>query len=501
MSYLDVFGVPYSSFPPRSNRYEKLANGLVSDWILATLKTVATKNMAPTIASRFYFLCATTIHEAISVILPDWNHVDMYKDIGTFTYSLKNDEHHAWIELAIHDGLYEIYRHLNLPLTELDIVSQNHARKYRRIYRMINSPNISMIRYDWQTHVKTYLANRGQDGSSSASIFKPDDELPNRDVYISADLEEALTQDLTTIPQPNLWCPLEINQNLTKPRQTYLTPQWGDVVGLISTTECDDLVTYIGEMFFPSSEVHAQEVKELAEICESLSKKDKLIAEFWAGGPGTCTPPGFWMYFARCCAITKGLDIPSEALLFYKMSASLFQVGILAWKLKRTYLQLRPIQAIRQVRPEYEMKHFDGRTISSKQWVPYQEDDFVTPPFPDFVSGHSSFSSIGARVLTDFFGTNVIPTNKQLSTEYMYLLSPILYRMDLTCDMCSITVYPKQSRIQSSLPDTGLNLAWTTWDDMAVDAGKSRIYGGIHYESSNQGGLALGRNLYTIMWS
>ena len=45
------------------------------------------------------------------------------------------------------------------------------------------------------------------------------------------------------------------------------------------------------------------------------------------------------------------------------------------------------------------------------------------------------------------------------------------------------------------MPQTGLCLEWTTWDQMAEDAGKSRIYGGIHYESSNQGGLSLGRNL------
>jgi hypothetical protein len=72
---------------------------------------------------------------------------------------------------------------------------------------------------------------------------------------------------------------------------------------------------------------------------------------------------------------------------------------------------VRPITGIRE--------QFRGQTIVSwlgpykgygpvkgENWIPYQELTVVIPPFPEYVSGHSTFSAAGVRVIRTFFGTD-----------------------------------------------------------------------------------------------
>ena len=40
--------------------------------------------------------------------------------------------------------------------------------------------------------------------------------------------------------------------------------------------------------------------------------------------------------------------------------------------------------------------------MDGSKWLPYQHVTVVTPPFPEYVSGHSTFSSAGAQILQTF---------------------------------------------------------------------------------------------------
>src|SRR5262249_45473967 len=44
------------------------------------------------------------------------------------------------------------------------------------------------------------------------------------------------------------------------------------------------------------------------------------------------------------------------------------------------------------------------RWIRAVEWVPYQKRTFVTPAFPGFASGHSTFSRAAAEVMAAFTG-------------------------------------------------------------------------------------------------
>lgn len=120
--------------------------------------------------------------------------------------------------------------------------------------------------------------------------------------------------------------------------------------------------------------------------------------------------------------------------------------AIASWKAKFTYNFWRPITAIRNA-------DIDGNalTLSDATW----EALIVTPPFPDYTSGHSTFSGAASVVLASYFGTD---------------------------------------RGFSPQSDNGLSTrTFANFAAAADEAGMSRIYGGIHYESANEDALATGR--------
>jgi membrane-associated phospholipid phosphatase len=70
---------------------------------------------------------------------------------------------------------------------------------------------------------------------------------------------------------------------------------------------------------------------------------------------------------------------------------------IVCWDTKYHYVFWRPVTAIQECAT-------DGNpaTIADPAWTPL----IVTPPFPEYTSGHSTTSSAGATVLANYFGEN-----------------------------------------------------------------------------------------------
>ncbi len=134
-------------------------------------------------------------------------------------------------------------------------------------------------------------------------------------------------------------------------------------------------------------------------------------AIFWAlDRPNTFRPPGQWNQYAQQISLDRGsLTLAQNALLFAQLNVAQADVGILTWDSKYTYNQLRPIQAIRQDNPLFESK-----AVRDLNWLPlisYHEPERfpetpLTPPFPDYNSGHAAFGSAAGQVLINFFGND-----------------------------------------------------------------------------------------------
>src|SRR5205085_1493996 len=108
-------------------------------------------------------------------------------------------------------------------------------------------------------------------------------------------------------------------------------------------------------------------------------------------------------------------------------------------------------------------------------WQPYQLSCFVTPAFPEYLSGHSSFSAASAEVLKAFTGSDaygnavVVPTG-------------------------SSRIEPRQTPAQAVV------LSWPTFSAAADQAGLSRRYGGIHFERGDLAGRAVGQQVGRRVW-
>jgi hypothetical protein len=62
-------------------------------------------------------------------------------------------------------------------------------------------------------------------------------------------------------------------------------------------------------------------------------------------------------------------------------------------------------------------------------------------------------------------------------------------------------VAPRSSSIEPGItPRVAVTLSWATFTDAAVQAGLSRRYGGIHFESADIEGQRLGRAVADRVW-
>jgi hypothetical protein len=47
--------------------------------------------------------------------------------------------------------------------------------------------------------------------------------------------------------------------------------------------------------------------------------------------------------------------------------------------------------------------------LQGEAWMPYQDLNFVSPPFPDYPSGHSCFSASAVSIIRHLLGTDTVP--------------------------------------------------------------------------------------------
>lgn len=192
-------------------------------------------------------------------------------------------------------------------------------------------------------------------------------------------------------------------------------------------------------------------VKQLGSATSTTRTADQTnVANFWAGGPGTATPPGEWNMIAQIAATQKNNTLGQNARLFAMLDATLADAAIVSWESKYFYDVWRPVTAIRQATIDN-----NPATVADLNWTPL----LVTPSFPTYTSGHSTFSAAAAAVLKGFFGS----------------------------DQMSFIVPSEVAGVSSR--------AFTSFSQAAAEAGISRIYGGIHFNFDNVAGLSSGKQL------
>lgn len=459
----------------------------ISDWIELLLKHIAINRLGPTHTSRWVFLFTNIVYNSYQFVLKTKSPVDSQYWTSN-KKGVLNQNLESWVELSCQyfvPLLITQYMNKNLDTN----MTSNLINKHKPL-QQVNNASFNLLKQ----LINTYLSNRDNDGWKNTSTFNGN--LPNGQNVIHAD--NSVDENLHLLPNVNKWTPLSLGGSV----KNYLTPEWGTLnSGLILESETKEILEKTNGLY-PSDLAYEKEMKDVIEITKNLDDQQKVLAEFWSGGPGTVTPPGMWIVFLDIYMRSNYMTFSEEIKNYVLLTSGIYQAGIYAWKLKREHLQARPIQKIRQYLhdDENELKQEWNEKNSNRYWLPYQELNFVTPPFPDFVSGHSTFSSVSAKLFCYMFGTDIIDlTNPSINNDIIDYLSPILENKD-NFTFNNIFIFSNSSHVKDTLPISPVHLNWSSWTEMANSSGKSRLYGGIHCESSNQGGLFLGSKIADKIW-
>jgi hypothetical protein len=264
--------------------------------------------------------------------------------------------------------------------------------------------------------------------------------------------------------------------------QGALTPQWRYVTpfGLNPQTHYPALYQPPGPPKLADGNYDPADIDTALGDTANLNETQKVRAAYWADGPRTEFPPGHMAVFAQAMSRMKGNSLDNDAKLFFALGNALLDASIAAWEAKYTWDFWRPITAIRY--------RYNNKTVTSwlgpgkgygkvlgQNWKPYQETIVVTPPFPEYVSGHSTFSAAGRLILNQFFGSDWFSAK--------------------------VTVKAGSSKIEPNTPAKDVVLQWKTLSDTADDAGWSRRWGGIHFKSGDEHGRGLGRVIGYEDWN
>jgi hypothetical protein len=292
--------------------------------------------------------------------------------------------------------------------------------------------------------------------------------------------------DPATVHDPNAWQPLEYFDaagTLVK-KQPFVGAQWQHVTPF-ALSSAAQLRSPTGPALYGSPQYVAQ-ANALLDFSAGLTDEQKMIAEYWADGPHSELPPGHWDLFGQFVsrrdhhgAHKHGVE--ADVKLFFALTNAIFDASICCWDNKRAFASVRPITALRYLFQGQQVRAWGGpyrgtQLIRGEEWFPYQSRTFPTPPFPEYSSGHSTFSAAGAEILRLYTGSDSFGD--------------------------SVTFPAGSSKFEpGAVPATAVMLRWATFREAADQAGLSRRYGGIHFEQGDLDARAAGRRVAQHAWA
>ena len=300
--------------------------------------------------------------------------------------------------------------------------------------------------------------------------------------YVPVNAPSTVPVDPLTVSDPNHWQPLQYFNGVTNITQSFVGAQWYRVIPFAMTSP-DQFLSFV-ELFGPAtygSPQYRQQAQELIDLSANLTDRQKMIAEYWANGPHTETPPGHWCLFAQYVSARDHHSLDDDVKMFFAMTNAVFDAGIAAWDAKRQLDSVRPVTAVPYLFHGQQIQSWGGPGkgtvwMDGGQWIPYQPSTFPTPPFPEYVSGHSTFSAAGATILALWTGSDRFGD--------------------------SVTFAPGSSTIEPGItPKNSVTLQWDTFSAAANEAGISRRYGGIHFKAADLAGRATGDLVALQTWA
>ena len=282
------------------------------------------------------------------------------------------------------------------------------------------------------------------------------------------------------ISNPYHWQPLTNNLRVT---QVFAAAHWGNVYpfALSSGAQFDNLPEVnAGPKYLEGPGKYMEDINAILSYSSNLTAQQKLIIEYWADGPNSELPPGHWSLFAQYVSERDNHSIDKDVKMFFAMQNASLDAGIVAWHMKRRFDGVRPITGIRYFKQGVQLLAWGGpgrpiEYIDGGKWTPYNPGSNLTPAFPGYLSGHSTFSAASATVLRSFTGSD-------------------------TFGFATI-VPPNFGRVEPGVPAVPTTMSYLTFTAAVNEAGLSRLYAGIHFPDDNDDGQLLGNLAGQQAWA
>ena len=265
---------------------------------------------------------------------------------------------------------------------------------------------------------------------------------------------------------------------------------------------------------------------------------DRVLAQFWADGPASETPPGHWNTIANEVSDTPGLEhriggrgpvldrLEWDVKLYFAINGAVHDAAVAAWGVKGFYDSARPISMIR---------YMGGMGQSSDPDLPAYDPDGLplVPGLIEVVTAASSDPDERHEALADHVGEVAVrawqgnpedPVTQTAGVGWILAVDWVPYQLatfvtpafagyvsghstfsraaaEVMTGFTGSSYFPggisewtiPAGGLQVELgPSEDVTLQWASYYDAADQAGLSRLFGGIHISPDDFEGRRMG---------
>ncbi|MFZ6050448.1 T9SS type A sorting domain-containing protein [Halocola ammonii] len=375
-----------------------------------------TPGFTPPVTARAFGYIGLTFYESVQPGMPEYGSLEgMANELNSVPDPVSGQDYH-WPTVA-NNAMASIIDSL---FSNLSPAHQAQLEQIRDDYNNQFSGEVSTAIYNASVDFGVDVANAIYDYSATDGGHEGQfSNFPN---------------DFTPAEGPGLWEPLD--------GQSALQPYWGQLRTFVAQNNEESNLPPAPPAFSTDEESefysYAFQVYDAVNNC---TEDQANIAQWWADGANTITPPGHSVSLMTQVCEETSATLEEAAVCYAMLGMSLSDAFVACWNSKYIHNLVRPIT--------YIQDHIDenwGTTVA-------------TPPFPEYVSGHSSQSGAMGEILTYRFGPNYSFSDDTWAGTF------------------------------------GEERYFTNFWHAAEEAAISRMYGGIHYQFGNDEGLFLGERV------
>ena len=481
--------------PKRIANQKSLAHEWIEVLLDITAYEVDKRGARPTIISRIFFIVTSSMYEA-------WAAYDVTAVGKTTKGSFRRPENEHTLENQEVAISYAAYRTLEAMFP---FRKQEEIKWLKNcLYQMMNELELDPSDSSTDPSTPQGIGNLVAKAILDERVTNDGDRSNQVDDYVDTTGYNPVNS-VDEIIDPDKWQPIKFTfPDGSEVIPKYLTPHWGMVTpfGLKTASQFrPDGPPTLKSKDPKQNKTLMQDVEQVIKVNAFMSLETKAIVEIMRDGPMSTSQSGQWFRTANDISIRDNYSLEQDIKMYFSLGAVGLDAFIASWESKLFYNSSRPWTLVHHLYREKEIYGWGGAgrgtvKLTGENWIPYSPANFITPPFPGYVSGHSTVSGASARILefftgSDYYGYSTVWEVGSL-TEPGFPTHP------------SYPAYLMQQVEGRLLPDFELSkhipISFPTFSSVAEAAGISRIWGGFHIQTDNIDGLVLGRKIASNDW-